>query len=123
MVATFGSEGAFAYDNLIGGEAHRLVRKGTLISGENLTRGALLGRITASGKLNLSLSAAVDGSQTPFAVLTEDCDASGGDKECLYYAAGEFNELAMTFGTGHTADSVRDALRDLGIHLVKNKAA
>jgi hypothetical protein len=104
---------------LAGSNQLPVTRTVTLITGQNLLRGALLGRITASGKYNLSLSAAGDGSNTPVAILVEDTDASAADKLCGIYEAGEFNELAMTFGAGHTADSVRAGLRDLNIHLKK----
>lgn len=112
-----GTLGTVTPDNLINGAIPIATRGGTLISGQNLSRGALLGIITASGKYTLSLSAAGDGSQTPVAILAEDKDASGGDEETLVYEKGQFNESAMTFGTGHTADSVRDGLRDKGIFM------
>lgn len=95
----------------------------TIASGQNLTRGALLGKITASGKYVLSLAAAIDGSQTPVAILAEDVDATGGDKSGIVYISGDFNENAITYGTGHTADSVRAGLRDLNIYLHKPTSA
>ncbi len=95
----------------------------TIASGQNLTRGALLGKITASGKYVLSLAAAADGSQTPVAILAEDVDATGGDKSGIVYVSGDFNENAITYGTGHTADSVRAGLRDLNIYLHKPVSA
>ncbi|CAN5858180.1 hypothetical protein BH11PSE13_BH11PSE13_12220 [soil metagenome] len=94
-------------------------QKAILLSGQNLKRGALVGRITASGKYVLSLSASSDGSQVPLAVLVHDTDATAGDTETLVYQRGDFNQAAMTFGTGQTPDSVRDALRDAGIFLHK----
>jgi hypothetical protein len=118
MPASFAST-AYTPDKLIAGNAHLLVsRKVTLISGQNLVRGAVLGKITASGKYNLSLSGASDGSQTPDLILAEDCDASGGDKEALCYARGDFNETALTLGTAHTAASIREGLRAKGITLI-----
>lgn len=104
-------------DRLIAGDFPRVTQEVTLISGQNLARGALLGKITASGKYNLSLQAAVDGSEVPVAILAEAVDASGGDKQCPIYESGEFNQDAVIFGTGHTAASVRAGLRALGIHL------
>jgi hypothetical protein len=95
----------------------------TIASGQNLTRGALLGRITASGKYVLSLAAAADGSQNPVAILAEDVDASAGDKKGIVYVSGDFNENAIIYGTGHTADSVRAGLRDLNIYLHKPVSA
>lgn len=95
----------------------------TIASGQNLARGALLGRITASGKYVLSLAAAADGSQNPVAILAEDVDASAGDKKGIVYVSGDFNEDAIIYGTGHTADSVRAGLRDLNIYLHKPVSA
>lgn len=94
-----------------------ITRDVTLVSGQNLTRGALLGKITASGKYTLSLSAASDGSQVPVAILVHDTDASGGDQKTAIYESGEFNAAALTIGAAHTVASIRDGLRDLGIHL------
>lgn len=109
-----------AFAELVAGNANLLAsRKATLVSGQNLKRGALLGRITASGKYALSAKAATDGSQDPAAVLAHDADASGGDTETLVYERGDFNEAALTLGAGHSADTVRQALRALGITLVK----
>lgn len=51
----------------------------TLISGQNLTAGTVLGVITASGKYTLHNNAASDGSEAAAAVLVADSDASGGD--------------------------------------------
>ena len=123
MTASFASQGSSVPDNLLAGaHPHINSRKVTLISGQNLTRGAVLGRITTGGKYNLSLSAAGDGSEVPRAILAQDCDASGGDEECLIYETGDFNEDALTIGTAHTADSIRDGLRALGIFMHKNIA-
>ena len=107
-------------DQLIAGNTDQLIaRKVTLAAGQNLARGALLGKVTSGGAYVLSLSAAVDGSQTPVAVLAHDTDATSGDTETLIYERGDFNQSAVTFGTGHTAESVRAGLRALGIFLIK----
>jgi Bacteriophage lambda head decoration protein D len=116
--AKFSSD-AYVPDELIANEpALLLSEKVTLLSGQNLTRGALLGKITASGKYVLSLSASSDGSQTPSRVLVDDVDASAGDKEALAYRRGDFLDKGMTFGTGHTAASVKDGLADIGIFII-----
>jgi hypothetical protein len=70
-----------------------------------------------------SVAAATDGTEIPRAILAEDCDASAADKECLVYERGDFNESALNFGTGHTAATVRERLRLLGINLVAAQAA
>jgi len=73
-----------------------------------------------SGKYVLSATAATDGSEVPRAILAEDADATSGDVTTVAYLTGEFNSDAMTFGTGHTADSVKDKLADRGIFLKTN---
>lgn len=109
--------GTFLADNLIAGDFPLKGVEITLLSGQNQVRGALLGRITASGKYILSLSGAGDGSEVPAAILSEDTDASGADKKTVAYIKGEFNQNKMVFGTAHTADSVRVALQEKGIIL------
>jgi hypothetical protein len=115
--------GSFQHDNLIGGDVVPAVTESITVLSGNLSRGALLGKITASGKYVLSLSAAADGSQVPTAILAEDTDATGGEKRTVAYLSGEFNTAAVTFGTGHTAGSVSGALRGLSIYLKTNLPA
>lgn len=120
----FTAEGTSAEDNLIAGDFPLRTIDVTILSGEVRTRGALLGKITASSKYKLSASAAGDGSQTPAGILAIDVDASGGDVVGVpVYVSGDFNERAVVFGTGHTADSVREALHARGIHLQPSVAA
>lgn len=88
----------------------------TLIAGQNLLRGALLGKITATGKLTLSLSASGDGSQNPYCILAENCNAVA-DSICAVYLAGEFDANQIIFGTGQTLTNTKDPLRVLGIFL------
>lgn len=122
-LAKFQSD-AFTPDRLIAGSGEELIaRQITLITGQNLTRGAVLGKITASGKYNLSLSAAVDGSQTPDAILAEDCDATAADKLTIAYFTGHFNDSRVTLGAAHTVASIREGLRAKGIHLISVTAA
>lgn len=114
--AGFTHEGTFTPDKLIVGGALRS-RKVTIAAGADLVRGSVLGRITASGKYSLSAAAAEDGSEEPVAILLADTRAAEGDVEALIYETGDFNEQALTFGAGHDADSVRDALHVRGIYL------
>lgn len=106
-------------DNLIAGETRTVCDIVTIASGGSaLKRGAVLGKITTGGKYILSASAAVDGSQTPYAILAEDCDPSAADVTSVaVYAKGEFNANALSFGTGHTAATVKAPLRDAGIYI------
>ncbi len=117
MVASFTSQGSFTPDGIIAGEDDLQTRQIVLLSGQNQPRGAVLGKITASGKYVLSLSGAADGSQTPACILTEATDATGGDKVTVAHFGGVFDENALTYGTGTTKTNAREALRDVGIKL------
>ena len=117
MSASF-SSATFNLDGLLIGEHPVTSRQITLLSGENRARGAVLGKITATGKYQLSASAAVDGSEVPDAILAEDTDASGGDVATPAYFTGGFDESKLVLGTAHTAASIREGLRVKGIHLI-----
>lgn len=119
----FTNQEPFSPDNLFAGDFPRADKKVTVALSAALVRGAVLGRVTAGGKYLLSLSAAIDGSQVPEAILAEDADASAADAEALIYMTGEFNEAALTIGAAHTADSIREGLRDKSIFLKKTQAA
>lgn len=115
--AGFQTDGTFSPDALIiGGQVH--ARKVTISAGADLARGAVLGRITASGEYTLSIAAATDGSQVPVAILATAAAAASADAEALIYESGDFNAAALIFGAGHTAASTRATLRDGGIFLV-----
>jgi hypothetical protein len=113
--AGFGAEGAFTPDSLHAGDFPIRTAKVTIVTGQNLVRGSVLGKITASGKFNLSASAAGDGSNTPVAILAEDVDATAADKEAVAYITGDFNGRALTLGAGHTLAAVTLSLRDSSI--------
>lgn len=116
--AKFATEGTMAYDKLIAGNAHLLVsRKVTIKSGQNLVRGAVIGK-DGDAKYLLSLSASNDGSQTPDLVLAEDCNATAGDTQALAYARGDFAAQALTVGAGHTVASITEGLRAKGIAII-----
>lgn len=120
LAAGVSSADSPVYQELIANNSSLLfARKATLAAGQNLKRGALLGRITASGKLVLSQAAASDGSQTPVGVLVHDTDATAADVETLHYVRGDFNSAGMTIGAGHTLDSIASGLADLGIFINK----
>lgn len=113
---------AFIPDGLIAQNAHLLLDEPiVLASGQNLKRGAVLGRITASGKYVLSLSAAADGSQAPAAVLAVDTDATGADKNTVAFFRGDFQAQAVILGAGHTVASVKAGLRAANIELISTQ--
>ena len=117
------SSSTYSPDKLIAGELPPKSRKITLLAGQNLARGAVLGKITASGKYKLSAAAAGDGSEVPDLILAEPTDATAADKETVAYDRGDFNETAVALGAGHTIASVKEGLRDKNIHLVAVTAA
>lgn len=101
------------------GDFPMLSRPVTIASGANaagavLARGTVLGAITAGGKLTRSAAAATDGSQTPKAILAADVDASAADVVAPAYYTGEFADLMMTFGAGHTQATVDAAFAASG---------
>ncbi|HIP30843.1 MAG TPA: head decoration protein [Campylobacterales bacterium] len=95
-------------DNLIAGNEFPFYTNTRTIkqSETPLTRGTVLGK-DADDKFLLSVGTATDGSEEPRVVLAEDVDASDGDVKALVYEAGAFYANSMTFGEGHTAQSVQ----------------
>lgn len=79
--------------------------------------------VATGTKYKLAVAAATDGSHLARAILAEACDASAADTECMVYTRGDFNEAALVFGAGHTADTVREDLRIRNLHLVKTQGA
>lgn len=110
-------------DNLLAGDYPAVTDIVTILSGQNLTRGACLGKVTASGKHVIVDSGNADGSQHPVAILAEDCDASAADAQAVVYLSGAFNQDQVTFGGADTAATHRAALRDLNIYLKKPVSA
>lgn len=118
-MAEYKTIGQSAQDNLIAGDFPIVTKGITIASGQILKRGAILGRIQASGKYVLSLAAANNGSENPIAVLSADVDATSSDVETVCYFSGQFNITALTFGTGHTPTSTSHILRILNIYLTE----
>lgn len=108
----------FTPDKLLAGDYPAVTDVVTVLSGQVLTRGTCLGKITASGKHVICDSAGTDdGRRAPVAILAEACDATGGDKQAVIFLSGAFNQAAVTFGGTDTAATHRAALRDLNIYL------
>lgn len=53
----------------------------TVASGQNLQLGAVVGAVTATGKVKHFDPSATDGTQVPVGVLLADCDASLADRD------------------------------------------
>ena len=87
--------------------------------------GAVMGKVTATGKWKLSASAAVDGSQNPAGVLIADGLGLSGDialvattdTKALVLARGPVivADAALQLGTGTTLAAASAALKALGI--------
>ncbi len=112
---------AFTPDGLLDASFPVNTRTVSLKTGQNISRGDLLG--SDGTDYLLSLSAAGDGSEVPTVIAAQDVDATAGSLECVVYTHGRFDERNVTIGTAHTADSVRDALGARGIQLAESVAA
>jgi len=66
---------------------------------------------------------ATDGSSAPYAVLSEDVDATSAAKSAIAYLEGQFDERQLVFASGTDIEDVRDAMRDLGMIAVPSVAA
>lgn len=98
----------------------------TIADSVALTIGAVLGKITASGKYILSDPTAEDGSEDPVAVLIEDADASDGDvaafvlaRHAIVQRAGLVFDAAIDDGTKRATAEAALAARGI---LVRDSA-
>lgn len=93
---------------------YRTREVGTLLTGNKLVPGTVLGRITASGKLTVLTPGASDGSQTAAGVLYDNVDATAADKPAVYHARdAEVNGLALTWPVGISAPNKTAAITAL----------
>ena len=85
----------------------------TLLAGTNYPVGAVLGRITASGKMKLSTAAGSDGAQNAAAVLLYDVDATAADATGIVVMRGPaiVSKAALLFDA-----SVDDAAKTAAKH-------
>ena len=103
----------YSHDNLIAGNTPAPANDdGTLITGQNLVRGQIVGRITASGKLTECDNGAVDGSDVPVGIMVHDIDATAADKTCQIYVAGCFHKDELTWHASFDTDPEKDAAFD-----------
>jgi len=109
----------FEDKQLISGKFVYHVVSVTIAAGANLERGAVLGKVTATGKYKLSAAAASDGSQTPVVVLLEDAAAESEDTEALVMITGSVVETGLIYGTGHSHATVWEPLSKQSIYIVE----
>lgn len=105
----------FAPDSLSAGDFPIVLEAVTIAADQVLSRGAVLGKVTASGEYVLSLAAATDGSEDPVAILNADIDTTGAAADGLARLTGEVLGSQLTLGTGHTLAGVKAALRSLSL--------
>ncbi len=87
-----------------------VIKRATLVSGQNLTRGAVLERSTQ--KMTVLATA-----NLARAVLAEDCDASSEDKTCWIVVQGHLRYADLGWPTMSAADkkTALETLEDKGI--------
>ncbi|MEE8128183.1 head decoration protein [Candidatus Vondammii sp. HM_W22] len=101
------------YDNLIAGSVPQIATDDeTLITGQNLSRGALVGRITASGKITECDNAALNGSDVPLGIMVHPVNATTADKTCQIYVAGAFHSDELTWHASFDTDPEKLAAFD-----------
>lgn len=82
----------------------------TVVSGQNLKAGEVIGIITASGKATSYDNDAVDGSETAMGVMYDDCDASTADTEATVITRlAEVSKDKLVWGAGVTLQAEKDA--------------
>lgn len=99
------------------GQLVAISEKETLASGSVYEQYSALGRVTATGKLVLSDSAASDGSEKVVAFLPFAMDATGGDVDVGVFKAGMFNADLLVLGDAHTVQTVKADLEGTPLFL------
>ena len=85
----------------------------TLISGQDLEAGSVLGKITASSKYTLMVPGAGDGSEVADAILWDTVDASLADKTVvIIFRHAEVTQAALNYGAA-TAPQIVTARAEL----------
>ncbi|MBE7732167.1 head decoration protein [Devosia faecipullorum] len=115
-----------SYDEIDTGQIPLISEPITILAGAGkLPRGAVLGKVTLTGKYVLSKAsvggvAVADGSQVPAVVLAHGVDASGAaDIKSAGYVHGQFIWQGLTVGEGHDFDTLKAAWAGTTRFLVK----
>jgi hypothetical protein len=119
----FGDLDSYNPHDLIAGDFPLKTEAITLAKGQNLKRGAVLGRIKASGKFVLSrktddqAAAISDGSEIPLRVLGEAVDASVKDQVTVAYRTGSFQKQGLTIHESHNFSDIKYDLETRSIFI------
>lgn len=102
----------FVPDQLIAGNLKLVTDTVTIGASQTLIRGAVLGRVTATGQYILSVATATDGSQNPCAILVDNVTtAAAATQTAGVYLQGEFNANYLTFDPSWTVATLTPAIR------------
>lgn len=96
MLATTATESYTPVD-LFTGDQDIITVPVTVVSGQNLAALTVVGKNSTTGKIAVCNLGANDGTQTPYGILINAIDASGGDKAGQVYTGGCFNPDALTW--------------------------
>lgn len=91
---------------------------GTLASGQNLTRGTVIGRISATGILTQSVQTATDGSEVPVGAMVHSVDATSAATDCQFVRGGWLNKDLLTWDATWTTALQPSAFDGTPIRLV-----
>ena len=69
----------------------------TVLSGQVLSRGHVLGIVTASGFYAGYDADLADGRENAVVILAEDVDATGGNEPCIAYCHGAFQAVGLSW--------------------------
>jgi hypothetical protein len=108
-----------SYDNLIAGLQKNLVtRSATIRNGEAFSRGAILGRLTATGLWQEAQFSNLSNFDE-LGIASEAIDSTAGQVVTDVFVEGEFSENAVQFFYSNVADDWRETLEAHGIYLRK----
>jgi hypothetical protein len=108
------TEGFHNAEFLLESEESLSLDKVTLIAGQNLVGGTILGKITASGKYTQHNTAAADGSQNAAAILFNDTNATLVDTPATVVTRiAEVADSRLVYMTGITAPNKTAAISAL----------
>jgi len=87
----------------------------TILSGQDLVAGSVLGKVTASGKYAIYNNGAADGTEVAAGLLFAAVDASGADAPGvgLIRATVEYNLTEVTWNTGALQAEIDAGVADL----------
>ncbi len=112
-----------AVSQLIAGDTHEM-KPAVIASGAGvLTRGTVLGMLTASHEFTQLNPAGADGSEVARAILVEDVDATSAAADALVYGLGKFRLSDLVWPDGISDADKNTALLNLadrGILVDKN---